>query len=429
MNYKISVIIPIYNMEKYLGNCLDSVLSQTLQDIEIICIDDGSTDNTHIILERYEEKYTNIVVLHQNRKGSGSARNAGIECANGKFIAFMDSDDYYASNDVLEVLYDYAVQNNVKVAGGNILRDIEGEINCRARKFRQKHRFVKNEIINFEDYQFCWGYTGFIYNREMLQKNGISFPLYIRGQDPPFMLHALSCANKIGAVSKDVYVARSFDKKIKYNSVYVINDVAKSLCDIILFAIRHDYTNLIETVAQVSETWKIYFLLHIINGNVELKNIFVKIDCELLNFECTKPKGYYFDMSLDDMKDYIEKYVQGINRYIRLMENYTEIIIYGAGEVGKSIYDLIEKRDNLNFLGFAVSSNTAQGTARGEAIRGIETFVNKKDVALVVIAAMQRTSEEMETMAKALGFKNCLTINEALVDVENFSVSNDRFSI
>ena len=89
---KVSIIIPVYNAEKYLKRCLDSVLSQTLKDIEIICVNDGSTDNSIQILKEYGSK---IKVINQENQGLSVARNTGLKEAKGEFVAFLDSDDYY----------------------------------------------------------------------------------------------------------------------------------------------------------------------------------------------------------------------------------------------------------------------------------------------------------------------------------------------
>ncbi|MEI0607953.1 glycosyltransferase family 2 protein [Brachyspira pulli] len=102
---KVSVIIPVYNVEKYLEKCLDSVINQTLKEIEIICIDDCSSDSSYSILERYSHKDSRIVVLkNEINKGSGRTRNIGINIAKGEYIAFIDSDDFVDSK-YLELLY------------------------------------------------------------------------------------------------------------------------------------------------------------------------------------------------------------------------------------------------------------------------------------------------------------------------------------
>lgn len=92
---KVSIIIPVYNTENYLKKCLDSVVNQTLEDIEIICINDGSTDRSLGILNDYAQKYSKIIVINQENKGVSEARNEGIEKASGEYIMFLDSDDYF----------------------------------------------------------------------------------------------------------------------------------------------------------------------------------------------------------------------------------------------------------------------------------------------------------------------------------------------
>ena len=94
----VSIVIPVYNVEKYLKQCLESVVNQTLDKIEVICINDGSTDNSLNILKEYEKKYNNIIIIDQENKGPGFARNIGMKRASGKYIYFLDSDDYIELN-------------------------------------------------------------------------------------------------------------------------------------------------------------------------------------------------------------------------------------------------------------------------------------------------------------------------------------------
>lgn len=126
MDIKVSVIIPVYNMAKYLGECLESIARQTLDGIEIIAIDDGSTDDSLVVLTQYQKKYANLVVLHQKNHGTGNARNNGIRHARGKYIALMDPDDFYPQNDSLQALYEAAEKQNVLICGGIIIRNYNG---------------------------------------------------------------------------------------------------------------------------------------------------------------------------------------------------------------------------------------------------------------------------------------------------------------
>ena len=118
---KISVVIPIYNAEEYLEECLESVVGQTLRDIEIICINDGSTDNSAKICEKYAKKDKRIIFVSTENKGPGAARNTGLGFAKGEFIGFVDSDDWI-DLDFYEKLYTAAVETDADIATGGIVR-------------------------------------------------------------------------------------------------------------------------------------------------------------------------------------------------------------------------------------------------------------------------------------------------------------------
>ena len=92
---KVSVIIPVYNVEPYLKQCMDSVVGQTLKDIEIICVDDGSTDGSLDILKEYATEDSRIQIIEQKNAGAGAARNNGMRHATGKYLSFLDSDDFF----------------------------------------------------------------------------------------------------------------------------------------------------------------------------------------------------------------------------------------------------------------------------------------------------------------------------------------------
>ena len=118
---KISIIIPIFNVENYLAKCLDSIINQTLMDIEIICVNDGSNDNSVDILNTYAQRDKRITIINKANGGLSSARNAGIRVANGEYICFLDSDDYFEFNACerlyIEILEGHA---DIIVFGANI---------------------------------------------------------------------------------------------------------------------------------------------------------------------------------------------------------------------------------------------------------------------------------------------------------------------
>ena len=214
---KVSVIIPVYNAEKYLCECLDSIARQTLQGIEIICINDGSTDDSLKILRKYEVNDSRIHVFSQENKGAGPAKNYGLSNAEGEYICFMDSDDFYPDEDILETLYNKAVQNKVFICGGSLCEYHNGNFVNEFEDSFEKYVFQNAGIFQFQEYQFDYGYTRFIYKREFLKKHGICFPDYRRFEDPPFFVKAMIKAGVFYAMPKITYCYRSEHKEIVFD--------------------------------------------------------------------------------------------------------------------------------------------------------------------------------------------------------------------
>lgn len=127
MKEKISVIIPVYNVEKYIKRCLDSVINQTYKNIEVILINDGSLDNSGLICNEYAKKYNNIKVVHKENGGVSSARNLGIDNASGEYIAFVDPDDYIDKN-MYKILHEQLIQSKSDISMVSFSYIKEGKI-------------------------------------------------------------------------------------------------------------------------------------------------------------------------------------------------------------------------------------------------------------------------------------------------------------
>ena len=131
---KVSVIIPVYNVEKYLRECLDSVINQTLQDIEIILIDDGGKDNCPRIIDEYAKKDSRIVAIHKENGGYGQTCNVGLERAHGEYISIVEPDDYIDKN-MYEDLYKLAKKNDTDIVKSDFYKNIQ----CENKKQCNKH--------------------------------------------------------------------------------------------------------------------------------------------------------------------------------------------------------------------------------------------------------------------------------------------------
>ena len=204
---KVSVVIPIYNAARFLRRCLDSVTGQTVKELEILCVDDGSTDESGAIVAQYMEKDPRVHLLRQENSGSGAARNRGIRCAGGEYIAFMDADDCYPEAGTLEKLYCAAAAHGVAICGGSFSALWpDGTVVTRFRRRRYGgYTFARDGLWQYRDYQFDFGYHRFVYRRSFLLENDLFFPDYLRYQDPPFFVRAMTAAGCFYALHDVTY--------------------------------------------------------------------------------------------------------------------------------------------------------------------------------------------------------------------------------
>ena len=198
---KISIIVPTYNVEQYLKECMDSILNQTLKDIEIICVDDGSTDNSGKILDDYAACDNRIKVIHKENGGYGKAMNVGFDNATGEYIGIVEPDDWIEP-EMFEIFYNIATENNLDFIKGNYYNystvpEVKNEILSGYNKNR-----VLNQIIRPLDYAkcFCGGASiwSAIYSNKFLKSNNIRF-LETSGasfQDTSFWIRVLFETNR-----------------------------------------------------------------------------------------------------------------------------------------------------------------------------------------------------------------------------------------
>ncbi len=146
-SYKLSVVVAVYNLEEYLPRCLDSLVNQTLEDIEILCVDDGSIDSAPQIIDEYATKYPDkIKVYHKENGGEFTTRNYGLERARGEYVTFVDTDDYVELNWA-EKLYNAAKENNADIAVCGFERiDLATRKSCWKRYDKLRKYLQRNDI-------------------------------------------------------------------------------------------------------------------------------------------------------------------------------------------------------------------------------------------------------------------------------------------
>ena len=198
----VSIIVPVYNMEGMLSKALDSALSQTLREVEVVCVDDGSTDGSLALMRAYAERDTRVVVLSQANAGPGAARNAGMRAARGEWLFFLDPDDAIASEGALEVLVGAARRSGASVVGGNISQHDDAG---RPWGTDTRRLFPREGWLRFSQVEDCYGYWRYIFHRETLLEGGCFFPDYRRGQDPVFMTRVMDVVDDFYVVPDVVY--------------------------------------------------------------------------------------------------------------------------------------------------------------------------------------------------------------------------------
>jgi len=239
----VSIIIPIYNGEKNIYDTLANVLNQTLEEIEVICVNDGSTDNTGIILNEISQIDKRVKVFEQSNSGSAIARNKAIEMAQGHYISFMDVDDQYPEESTLEKLYFLGVRHNAKICGGSMLSlKVNGEEVKDFRGHMSKQTLRREGMISYKDYQYEYGYQRFLYERALLIDNDIRFPNYLRFQDPPFMVRAMLAAGEFYATT-DLTYAYTQNIGVRWN-VQKICDLIAGLTDLLVISSEYKLSEL-----------------------------------------------------------------------------------------------------------------------------------------------------------------------------------------
>lgn len=210
MNPKISIIVPVFNVENYIHDCIDSILTQTWQDFELILVNDGSSDRSGEICDEYSKKDNRITVIHKENGGQSSARNRGIDIAKGDYIGFIDSDDWI-NRDMYKVLYEKAIETDSEISACNI---IEYQKDSSKRFFSQDttdYLYGRNEAMSeiYLNERLTFSPCNKIYKRELFKE--ICFKEGYILEDMDFAYKIIHLCNKIHYTGQALYNYRYND--------------------------------------------------------------------------------------------------------------------------------------------------------------------------------------------------------------------------
>lgn len=363
-NHQVSVIIPVYGAEKYIQKCLDSIEQQTIKNLEIICVDDGSLDRSVEIIEFYQSKYNNIKLYRQENLGAGAARNVGIERAAGEYLAFVDPDDYYYSDTALECLYFAAVKNDADICAGNVTY-VDDKGSAYLPEVALEWYIDRPGIVSGKNYQCPYCHVKNIFKKEFLKKNHLFYPLYRRGEDPPFMLRAISLAKVIYCVTDVVYAYRKIKKDASTFSKQVVIDLLSGSLETLDICIKNQFNLTYESVA----CWAIMNYRLLLKRDYDVAVGFLgRLD------DCIKIGNLLFDKDFSILPDY--KNME--NEFIR--RSYT-CALWGFGNLGK---ELLENCNNINIIEiYDIDSRKYGQQFNGKYVKQYEKSTSKVDVILI----------------------------------------------
>lgn len=406
----LSIIIPVFNVEKYIKECLDSVIKDDYNFYEIICVDDKSTDKSYEILEAYKEKYNYIKVLrHDVNKGLSESRNTGLINSAGKYVCFLDGDDLMADVfwDEMEILFLQNINFDIISYEIDVIYDNDDE---RKKNNKGAYYTIKNDykvvltgremfcsMVEKDDYvdSAC----NKVLNREWLEAQKIKFVPQAYYEDSIFSLECYFKSNKVKHINNKLYKYRirsnsimteKFTYKNEYWRVWQLSECLRFVyCEcktdrekkaVSKYA-RKMVSNIRFIYEELCENDKL------IIGNLD--------SIEGLLLECfglTSTSVYNSDLELEGL--------------LSLIKSYEKVLLYGAGKVGKELFELLkQQKSDEKIIGFAVSNiEFEHNSIQDKEVKYIGNY-NPEEIDLVVVS-VSKDQVEMIKKAKENGFDN-----------------------
>jgi glycosyltransferase involved in cell wall biosynthesis len=418
---KVSIIVPVYNVNQYLPACLNSILAQTLDEIEIICIDDGSTDQSAEILDNYAKKYSHLHVIHKENRGYGHSMNVGIDAASGEYIGIVESDDCILPN-MYETLYSAAKNNDLDLVKSDVIFWWETlEYTCEYHREDLNQYYGKvldfsNRRLFFQFFMNTW--TG-IYRKSFLTENNIRHnetpgAAY---QDNGFWMQTLSFCKRAMWLKDAFYLYRQDNPmasiKSKSNVMTMVNEynyVTKILED------RHK-----EQALNICYYYRVF----------RHRGVFLRIADELKREYCdtiiqdferykeivAENHGLYkwLEKVCANPDKFCEEFIQAKQETLQKLECAQNIIIYGAGWFGETAMRILACQGMQDkILCFAISAGkTAKGVGN-LSVMCIDDLSQYKynSVVIMGVSDNSKSYHQMKEQLTKLGFLNVVDLSQ-----------------
>lgn len=414
----ISIIVPVYNVESYLDACIESILKQSYKDFEVICVNDGSTDSSLKILNKWKKLDSRIIVFDQKNQGLSVARNQGIERATGKYICFVDSDDMLVE-DALKCMYQAACHNNVQIVGyetapllyenDSLKNDPNKDEYYRIKHDYQGIRLGRELLVEFiEQGDFVESAWLMLINRDWLNQEQIRFVPGAYYEDSAFALEVYFKAEKVMHVKNKLYIYR-----VRENSIMTQKftfDHLKWRVWQFTECLRHMFVSA-ENEREKNAIAK--YARQIMSNIIFIYNELDEEDRAKIGQLAAIDRLMVDTLGLDESRTINKNLAyEGLMTEINQRKN---IVLYGAGVVGNKIYKLLKlKNIHHKIMGYAVSNHQDISYKNGIVVKKIDEY-NSCNVDLLLISSCNYHSE-MITQARKIGFKRILVITH---EIEN----------
>lgn len=409
----VTIIIPVYNGEEYLEQCIQSVLNQTLKEIEVICIDDGSVDHSSQVIQKFADKDKRIFLFRQENQGPGSAKNFALKHAKGKFVAFLDADDYYLDADALEKMVKACEERNVFVCASLRKTLIHG-------KEIEEELFQKsngNKVLNYIDFQMDYHYQSYLFHRAFLLQNDFFFPKYRRYEDPVFLPQVLLKAERFTIADTYLYCYRMPLVSTRFTSEKTC-DLLNGIKDNLIFSIEHGLDLLFKnTIYRLENEY-----MDIILKTISLDDLTI---LHLL-FQINQIIGERMEN-----ESYIIRPLRGIllsangyeKRLLERIRQKKKIALYGAGWFGKNFYSYLKKYGLSEKVYAFIVSEMDEECLKIEDVDVITLDKMPEDMYILITTA-ERSQEEIKMYLHKHSYKNFESVDETFLCMAANEINN-----
>lgn len=424
---KISIVVPIYNAEQYLDECISSICRQTLEDIEIICVDDGSTDNSLAILREYEKSDSRVHIIHKENTGYGHSMNVGLDAATGEYLAVVESDDWIPE-EMMQTLYEYARLNEVDFIKADFYRFVhqaDGVMrkiynHLAPEKYYNRVFCPLDEVASFKFIMNIW--SG-IYRMDFIKNNGIRFHETPGAsfQDNGFWFQTFALAKRAYFLDKPLYMNRRDNPLSSVNNkekVYVAcqeyDYIRNWVLDKLGGSKRHLYLcaegrirNYLFTIERIADELKPEFYRRF---KRDYEKMVSDGEVAYMTFSDTWKKR--INRILEDPDQACETEIAYKNQYMQRIAPYSDIIIYGAGKFARKAFERLCEIGQRNRVAYFVISKKEKNPSYISDVPVIEVSELSemmKKSAFVIPAASEAVYEEVVMAIRDNGFEHYIT--------------------